>query len=171
MTITLRLGAVDSDAHTKRTLCDISSLIAKRRRIVVVTGAGISWYATNCGTLWTLTVPRVYSSSGIPDFRSSDGLYKLLEQKHSDVLLKGSDLFDASLFRDPATHRLFLQFIAQLKTSIDNAEPSPTHHFIKTLNAKGRLLRSCVVASDSVLGPISSLEQLHAEHRRLRGAS
>lgn len=124
MTVTLRLSDIDSDAHTAHALADISSLIAKRKRIVVVTGAGIS------------------CSSGIPDFRSTDGLYNMLQQRHPEVLLKGSDLFDASLFRDPATLRLFLQFIAELKTSIDKAEPSATHHFIKTLNAKGRLLRS-----------------------------
>lgn len=124
MTVTVRLDEVDNDPQVKRTLDDIASLVAKRRRIVVVTGAGIS------------------CSSGIPDFRSSDGLYNMLQQRHPDVLLKGSDLFDASLFRDPATLRLFYQFIAELKTSIDNAEPSLTHHFISTLNAKGRLVRS-----------------------------
>lgn len=68
----------------------------------------------------------------------------MLQQRHPDVLLKGSDLFDASLFRDATSTSIFYSFIAELKTSIDNAQPSLTHHFIKTLNAKGRLLRSCV---------------------------
>lgn len=56
--------------------------------------------------------------------------------------MKGRDLFSASLFRDSASTRLFYTFIAELKTSIDAAEPSPTHRFIKTLDSKGKLLRS-----------------------------
>lgn len=32
--------------------------------------------------------------------------------------------------------------MAQLKSSIDKTAPSPTHHFIKTLDTKGKLLRS-----------------------------
>lgn len=56
--------------------------------------------------------------------------------------MKGRDLFSASLFRDPASTRLFYTFIAELKSSIDTAKPSPTHRFIKTLDSKGKLVRS-----------------------------
>lgn len=58
------------------------------------------------------------------------------------MVLKGRDLFDASLFRDTTSTAVFYTFMAQLKQSIDSAEPTPTHHFIKTLDSKGRLLRS-----------------------------
>ncbi|KAJ7704235.1 DHS-like NAD/FAD-binding domain-containing protein, partial [Mycena olivaceomarginata] len=81
-------------------------------------------------------------SSGIPDFRSSDGLYSLVKEKYPDVVLKGRDLFDASLFRDPTSTAVFHTFIAQLKQSIDAAEPGPTHHFIQLLDTKKKLLRS-----------------------------
>ena len=37
---------------------------------------------------------------------------------------------------------MFYTFIAQLKKSIDRASPSPTHRFLKTLDAKRKLLRS-----------------------------
>ena len=57
-------------------------------------------------------------------------------------MLKGRDLFEASLFRDPKSTSVFYTFISQLKHSIDSTSPSPTHHFIKTLDAKGKLLRS-----------------------------
>lgn len=57
-------------------------------------------------------------------------------------MLKGRDLFDVSLFRDPTSTALFYTFMAELKMSIDKATPSPTHHFIKTLDTKGKLLRS-----------------------------
>jgi len=76
------------------------------------------------------------------DFRSQDGLYNLVKQKHPDAVLKGRDLFDASLFRNPVSTSVFYSFIAGLKQAIDGASPSHTHRFIKALDAKGRLLRS-----------------------------
>ena len=76
------------------------------------------------------------------DFRSSDGLYALVKQQYPDVVMKGRDLFDASLFRDPTSTAVFYTFISQLKKSIDSATPSPTHRFIKTLDQKRKLLRS-----------------------------
>lgn len=57
-------------------------------------------------------------------------------------MLKGRDLFDASLFRDPTSTAVFYTFISGLKRSIDVASPTPTHQFIKALDAKKRLLRS-----------------------------
>jgi NAD-dependent histone deacetylase SIR2 len=56
--------------------------------------------------------------------------------------MKGRDLFSASLFREPESTRLFYTFIAELKSKIDAANPGPTHRFIKTLDMKGKLLRS-----------------------------
>ena len=56
--------------------------------------------------------------------------------------MKGRDLFDAALFRDPTSTAVFYTFIAGLKRSIDAAKPAPTHHFIKTLDSKKKLLRS-----------------------------
>jgi NAD+-dependent protein deacetylase SIR2 len=76
------------------------------------------------------------------DFRSSDGLYALVKQTYPDVVLKGRDLFDADLFRDPTSTSVFYTFVSELKRSIDAATPSPTHRFIKTLDAKKKLLRS-----------------------------
>lgn len=78
----------------------------------------------------------------LQDFRSSDGLYALVKQQYPDVVLKGRDLFDASLFRDPTSTSVFYTFISQLKQSIDAASPTPTHCFIKTLDTKHKLLRS-----------------------------
>jgi NAD-dependent histone deacetylase SIR2 len=76
------------------------------------------------------------------DFRSSDGLYALVKKQYPDTILKGRDLFDASLFRDPTSTSIFYTFISQLKQSIDSASPSRTHHFIRTLDEKKKLLRS-----------------------------
>ena len=65
-----------------------------------------------------------------------------MKQQHPDVVLKGRDLFDASLFRDATSTSVFYTFISQLKRSVDAAEPTPTHCFIKTLDTKNKLLRS-----------------------------
>ncbi|KAJ7109998.1 DHS-like NAD/FAD-binding domain-containing protein [Mycena epipterygia] len=124
MIVTLDFAAQKADSSTRRALSDLSLSVAKCKKIVVVTGAGIS------------------CSSGIPDFRSSDGLYALVKEKYPDVVLKGRDLFDASLFRDATSTAVFYTFIAQLKQSIDAAEPGPTHHFLQLLDSKKKLLRS-----------------------------
>ncbi|KAI1788807.1 DHS-like NAD/FAD-binding domain-containing protein [Ganoderma leucocontextum] len=124
MAVTLDLDASTSDAPARRQLANLSLAVAKCKKIVVVTGAGIS------------------CSCGIPDFRSSDGLYALVKQQYPDVVLKGRDLFDASLFRDPTSTAVFYTFISQLKKSVDVATPSPTHRFLKTLDSKRKLLRS-----------------------------
>ncbi|KAL4067377.1 DHS-like NAD/FAD-binding domain-containing protein [Scleroderma yunnanense] len=124
MTITLALNASVAESSTRRALSDISLSVVKCKKIVVVTGAGIS------------------CSCGIPDFRSSDGLYALVKQQYPDVVMKGRDLFDASLFRDQTSTSVFYTFISQLKRSIDSAMPAPTHRFIKTLDSKRKLLRS-----------------------------
>ncbi|PBK76728.1 DHS-like NAD/FAD-binding domain-containing protein [Armillaria solidipes] len=124
MTVTLDFEAAKADSSTRRSLSDLSLSVAKCKRIIVVTGAGIS------------------CSSGIPDFRSSDGLYALVKQRYPNAVMKGRDLFDASLFRDTTSTSVFYTFISQLKQSIDSASPTPTHRFIKTLDTKKKLLRS-----------------------------
>ncbi|TFK36930.1 DHS-like NAD/FAD-binding domain-containing protein [Crucibulum laeve] len=124
MTVTLDLAHASSDTHTHKALKEVSASVMKSKKIVVVTGAGIS------------------CSCGIPDFRSSDGLYALVKQQYPDVVMKGRDLFDASLFRDATSTAVFYTFISELKRSIDTAAPAPTHHFIKTLDSKKKLLRS-----------------------------
>ncbi|KAL0570627.1 NAD-dependent deacetylase hst3 [Marasmius crinis-equi] len=132
--ITLNLEDAKTDIHTRRSLGDLSLSVAKCKKIVVVTGAGIS------------------CSSGIPDFRSSDGLYALVKQEYPDIVLKGRDLFDASLLRDPDTTGLFLRFISKLKRCVDAAHPTPTHHFIKVLDTKKKLLRSYTQNIDGLEG-------------------
>ena len=43
---------------------------------------------------------QVSVAGGIPDFRSQNGLYALVKKKYPNLVVRGQELFDASLFRD-----------------------------------------------------------------------
>ncbi|KAI0077877.1 DHS-like NAD/FAD-binding domain-containing protein, partial [Panus rudis PR-1116 ss-1] len=96
--------------------------ILKARRIAVVCGAGISVQA------------------GIPDFRSSEGLFQTLK-KDNPTLSSGKDLFDASVFNSESTTSLFCQMIAQLSELSKSASPTAFHQLLRALDDRGRLLR------------------------------
>ncbi|KAJ2356076.1 NAD-dependent deacetylase hst3 [Coemansia erecta] len=99
--------------------------VASARRVAVVTGAGIS---VNCG---------------IPDFRSSSGLFRQIQQAHGDVVSKGRDLFDASVvFRTAQTASVFYAWMTHLRQQCAQAEPGVVHGFIRKLADRGQLLRS-----------------------------
>ena len=55
--------------------------------------------------------------------------------------MKGRDLFDMNLFRDPISTTVFYTFMAELKLLSDAAYPSLTHHVICRLRERGQLLR------------------------------
>ncbi|RUP46110.1 DHS-like NAD/FAD-binding domain-containing protein [Jimgerdemannia flammicorona] len=101
----------------------INNHLWKAKRCLLVTGAGIS------------------CSGGIPDFRSSDGLYNLVKSKYPKSVVKGRDLFDASLFQDPTSTAVFYTFMAELKTLVSRAHHTRTHSFLRRLHDQGRLLR------------------------------
>lgn len=108
----------DPSAHVKR----VVKAIMKARRIAVVCGAGISVQA------------------GIPDFRSSDGLFQSLK-KDNPALSSGRDLFDASVFNSETTTSMFCQMMAQLYELSEVAEPTAFHKLLRALDDRGRLLR------------------------------
>ncbi|KAL7421818.1 NAD-dependent deacetylase hst3 [Cryptotrichosporon argae] len=119
------LASTDAaDFSARRALADVNVRIAKARKVVVVSGAGIS------------------CSSGIPDFRSADGLYALVKARYPNAFVTGKDLFSSGLFQNPETTSLFYTFIAELSLACQRAQPTRTHHFIARLESKGKLLRS-----------------------------
>ncbi|KAF3937351.1 hypothetical protein ABW19_dt0204130 [Dactylella cylindrospora] len=109
-----------------RELQEIADSICRSGQVLMVTGAGIS------------------TNSGIPDFRSANGLYNLVKRRYPDqtALLKGRDLFDAISFTNPVTTSILYSFLAELRQTVKSIRDStPTHKFIKTLSETGRLLR------------------------------
>ncbi|PPQ63925.1 hypothetical protein CVT24_010323 [Panaeolus cyanescens] len=108
------------NVHLAKTL----SAIMKARRIVVICGAGISVQA------------------GIPDFRSSEGLFQSIKRDNPrEQLSSGKELFDASVFNSEHKTSLFCQMIAQLSDLSQAAQPTPFHNLLRALDDRGRLLR------------------------------
>lgn len=110
----------------QRDLGRVWEAVASARRIVVVSGAGVS----------------VSSPANIPDFRSAAGLFRKLKEKHPNAgLSSGKDLFDANLFKSPSTSALFYSMVAELKALADAAAPTSFHHLLRRLDLEGRLMR------------------------------
>ncbi|CDZ98838.1 Sirtuin 5 and related class III sirtuins (SIR2 family) [Phaffia rhodozyma] len=102
------------------TWTDAIELIRRSKRILVLTGAGIS------------------VSCGIPDFRSTTGLYAKLKDEGEYDLDDPQQMFELSYFKE--TPAVFYSFAHQIYPS--NFTPSPCHRWIKLLEDKGKLLRN-----------------------------
>ncbi|KAJ1662382.1 NAD-dependent deacetylase hst3 [Coemansia sp. RSA 1813] len=111
---------------------EIQRAVRACQRCIVITGAGIS------------------VSSGIPDFRSPQGLFQQLKQKYPSSVSSGRDLFDATLFHDPGMVELFYSFMGELRNLVSQATCTPTHAFIKELDECGKLLRCYTQNIDSL---------------------
>ncbi|OMJ26955.1 NAD-dependent histone deacetylase sir2 [Smittium culicis] len=97
---------------------DALFLMRRAKRIIVLTGAGVS------------------VSCGIPDFRSSKGIYQQLANEFG--LDDPQQMFDIDYFME--NPELFYSFAKQLYP--DNFKPSPSHYFIKLLEDRAKLLRN-----------------------------
>ncbi|KAK9764988.1 NAD-dependent deacetylase hst3 [Basidiobolus ranarum] len=118
-----RVDLEDTLIKTSSDLKDIAQNIYSSKKCVILTGAGIS------------------CSAGIPDFRSADGLYNIVKSKFPQSVLKGRDIFDANLFKDETSTKIFYSFMAELSQITSKAKATSTHKFIRNLNEEGKLLR------------------------------
>ncbi|KAJ1902728.1 NAD-dependent histone deacetylase sir2 [Coemansia sp. IMI 209127] len=100
------------------TIDDVVELLQKSKRIMVLTGAGVS------------------VSCGIPDFRSPTGIYTRLNEEFG--LDDPQQMFDIEYFREMP--ELFYSFAKDLYPG--NFQPAPTHAFVKLLEDNGQLLRN-----------------------------
>ncbi|KAI3548587.1 Sir2 family protein [Colletotrichum tamarilloi] len=103
-------------------LARLVSALKKRKKIVVIAGAGIS------------------VSAGIPDFRSKTGLFATLPNEHK-VKGSGKHLFDASVYKHDSSTEKFHKMICDLATMVKAAKPTHFHHLLASLAAENRLLR------------------------------
>lgn len=97
------------------TLEDVVRLLNERKKVLVLTGAGVCFWFSLWNTFWAhaqyieyiLLCPQVSVSCGIPDFRSRDGIYARLAVDFPD-LPDPQAMFDIDYFRrDP---RPFFKF-------------------------------------------------------------
>ena len=114
---------------------EFKELLGNAKNIVVVSGAGVS---TSCG---------------IPDFRSSNGIYKRLKEEYG--MATPESMFDLSFFTD--NPKPFFSFAREIYPGC--IAPSSCHFFLKFLESKGKLLRNytqnidtleCVAGIDKV---------------------
>ncbi|KAI8629436.1 DHS-like NAD/FAD-binding domain-containing protein [Xylariaceae sp. FL1651] len=115
-------AASEQSGRDEELLEQLTQALRKKKKIVVIAGAGIS------------------VSAGIPDFRSSSGLFATLPKEHG---LKGSGkhLFDASVYKHDSTTSYFHTMVRDLSQLVKKAEPTPFHHLLASLAKEGRLLR------------------------------
>lgn len=136
----LDLKATPIDLTQKPHLDRLTKALHKKRKIVVIAGAGIS------------------VSAGIPDFRSSTGLFRSLRDKHN-LKSSGKALFDASVYRDAKSTASFHAMVREMSEMTKAARPTPFHHLLATLADEGRLLRlysQNVDGLDTNLPPLST---------------
>ncbi|KAL8670003.1 MAG: hypothetical protein Q9168_005435 [Polycauliona sp. 1 TL-2023] len=169
-----------------RQLQNIANILASSQKVVIVTGAGIS---TNCG---------------IPDFRSEQGLYALIQADYDETStttsqhvrnrnipsstdgvkpssqcqpsalpsnIKGKDLFDARIWKDPTDTAVFYKFIASLRKRIreEVKQTTPTHRFIRTIRDSHKLVRCYTQNIDGLESRIGlSMDLDHGKGNRSR---
>lgn len=123
---------ISLDSANGTDLNTLQQIFVKSKRVVCVTGAGIS------------------CSAGIPDFRSQTiAIGKGKKQDSSQGLyfqqfgnLKGRELFDASILKREDTTLTFMNFMTALKSQCEASKPTRTHDFVAKLDCAGKLL-SC----------------------------
>ncbi|PQE06364.1 hypothetical protein CJF32_00002056 [Rutstroemia sp. NJR-2017a WRK4] len=135
-----RLGSGTNEEikHQDEQLKRLVSVLQHKRKIVVIAGAGIS------------------VSAGIPDFRSSHGLFSTLRSQHK-LKTSGKALFDASVYKDDSSTSSFHSMVRQLSHLTKKAEPTDFHHMLASIAEEGRLLR---LYSQNVDGIDTSLPPL-----------
>ena len=136
----LTSDTAQSDYDRTEALDTLLKALRKRRKIVVIAGAGIS------------------VSAGIPDFRSSHGLFKSLSKEHK-LKNSGKELFDASVYKDDSSTSSFHDMVRKLSRMSADAKPTLFHRLLARLSTEGRLLRlytQNVDGLENVLPPLTS---------------
>lgn len=121
--------------------------LRKKKKIVVIAGAGIS------------------VSAGIPDFRSSTGMFATAKRDHN---LKGSGkhLFDASVYKHDSSTQSFHAMVREMAQMSKAAKPTPFHHLLASLAQEGRLLRlysQNIDGIDTSMKPLATNVPLNAK--------
>ena len=121
------------------------SALRKKRKIVVIAGAGISVSAGSMFSSflcyswfpkWRLRLTLAV----VPDFRSSTGLFATSRGQHK-LKVSGKHLFDASVYKHDSSTESFHTMIRELAQMTSDAKPTPFHHMLASIASEGRLMR------------------------------
>ncbi|KTW28518.1 hypothetical protein T552_01777 [Pneumocystis carinii B80] len=113
----------DKSVKTQQNISKIIELIERSKRSVVITGSNIMYGGENGG------------------FYSSDGVYKFVEKRYPNVMMKAKDLLDSLMFRDEVSTSIFYSFMSELRTLILSARPANTYKFLKILRDRSSVLK------------------------------
>ncbi|KAL2158525.1 hypothetical protein VTH06DRAFT_4292 [Thermothelomyces fergusii] len=141
--VDLEKCGVEEDENLQRLL----SALRKKKKIVVIAGAGIS------------------VSAGIPDFRSSTGLFATARGQHR-LKASGKHLFDASVYKHDASTESFHTMVRELAQITSKAKPTRFHHMLASIAAEGRLLRMYsqnIDTLDTQMPPLATTVPLNAK--------
>ena len=131
-------------------------VLRKRRKIVVIAGAGISVSAGSAYIcIWLLR--KSTDRTAVPDFRSSTGLFTTLRSEHK-LKASGKHLFDASVYQTDSSTSSFHDMVRSLSHLVSAAEPTAFHQMLSTLGSEGRLLRLYTQNVDGIDVAMPSLE-------------
>jgi NAD-dependent histone deacetylase SIR2 len=139
---------VDLENHGDEEDENLERLIAalrKKKKIVVIAGAGISVSAGSMFSFLFLvlsTLRQLLTSllCLVPDFRSSTGLFATLRGQHK-LKASGKHLFDASVYKHDSSTESFHTMVRELAQMTANAKPTRFHHMLASIAAEGRLMR------------------------------
>lgn len=120
--LNLSKSQVDFTPEDTEQMGRLLSALQRKKKIVVVAGAGIS------------------VSAGIPDFRSSKGLFATTKKQYK-VKSSGKHLFDASVYKHDSSTQSFHNMVRDMAEMSAKAVPTPFHHMLASLAQEGRLLR------------------------------
>lgn len=120
--LNLTKSEAEFTADDNRQMDRLLAALHKKKKIVVVAGAGIS------------------VSAGIPDFRSSNGLFATTKKQYN-VKSSGKHLFDASVYKHDSSTQSFHNMVRDMSGMSAKATPTPFHHLLASLAQEGRLLR------------------------------
>ncbi|MCF4151996.1 Sir2 family NAD-dependent protein deacetylase [Dethiosulfovibrio sp. F2B] len=99
--------------NNHETILKCASMVEKAESVAVLSGAGVS------------------TSSGIPDFRGPNGIYRRKYDVDPEMI------FDIDFFsRDPS---FFYKFHREFLEALEEVSPSYTHKFLAALEREGRL--------------------------------
>ena len=77
----------------------------------------------------------------VPDFRSAQGLFVQLETEHGLAEGSGKEILSASVYEHESTTAALHSFVRKFTELVDAARPTPFHHFLDRIAAKGKLQR------------------------------